>query len=91
MKNTLISDCLTDLSTPQAGVTELESGAAQRIEMRNAIAQLWGMFPNAKTLADLETEIRNVVAIGDAITAMTKEGLSAHQTRARLVAKGLLK
>jgi hypothetical protein len=91
MSDALISEILTDLSIAPVGVAELESGAAQRIEMRDTIAKFWGMFPQTKTLAELSTEIRNVTAIGDAITALTKDGLNAHQTRARLVAKGLLK
>jgi hypothetical protein len=92
VNQTLISDVLTEFSfSPPTGVTELETAAAQRISMRNQIAKLWGIFPKASTLAELLDEIRNAVAIKAAVELLTNEGLSAEQTRQRLVAQGLLK
>jgi len=92
MSSPLISDVLTEFSfSPPTGVTELESAAAHRIEARNHIARLWGLFPKASTLADLLDEIRNAMALKAALDLLTNEGLTAEQTRERLVAQGLLK
>jgi len=90
MNSPAITDVLTSLSAPQGGVSELESAVSQRLEQRDFLAKMWGLFPTAQTLDDLLEKIKGAMALKVAVDAMTTEGLSPGDTRARLTAMGLL-
>jgi len=79
---------ITGLSSATEGVAELEAAAENRVEMRDCIAKLWGMFPHATTLGELYDEIKQATGIANAITALTAQGLTTEQARLQLASMG---